>query len=823
MTGRLSLHRTLGCAAFIGAAGGALGLCGLYPSRACADDGTIPARLVRQLPPEYPEDAPAGATGTVDVRVSVDRSGRVHDVVVLDGPEVFHEEARRAARRLLFEPATRDGSTVPGSMLVHFHFEDPHEPAHDHGPAGEIIVRAESADTHDSHARTTLDDVQLESSAGRTLAESITEVPGVQLSRTSGSAAKPIIRGHSERRLLLLYDGVRHESQKWGPDHAPEVDPFTAGTVTVIKGPAGARYGPDAIGGVMLVEPPSMRTEPGVSGKATVLGATNGRRAYAAARLDAVSPARPAWSMRVEGSFNDSAALEAPDYVLGNTAAREWSTGAAVQWKGPAWTARLRYHHFDRAEGVFYGVRLATPDEFRAQYEAGVPVGADLWQADRTIERPSQAVTHDRATLHVQTGAIEGWTWTAIYAFQRNHRLEFEQVRSAEVAGPQYDFTLRTHSLDVHGEGPRLAFDKRRFEPGLGVQGGFQENVYRGYSLIPNHRSFTGGTFAHGRLTGDHGTMSVAARYDHMTRTAFIRTGDFDQHVARGTMSNADCPDYDAGEACRRGFHATSLSVGGVLHAVPETLDLKLDLSRASRMPNTDELYLVGSAPSLPVYAVGDPSLGVETTWGLSPTATLSHWLVAAEVGAFANRVHDYIYFAPEVTAAGEPSFTVTIDGTWPEYNVRPITADFVGADGFVDVAPQEVVGVRTQASMVRATDCATGEHLVGIPPDQVSATLFLRPPPPGSIQSWSLGVELERMGKQSRVDPQLDFLPAPEGATLLHAEAMAELQSGERTWRVGLQGANLLDTTYREYTSLLRYYADQPGRDLRLRVSVDI
>ena len=29
------------------------------------------------------------------------------------------------------------------------------------------------------------------------------------------NAAKPIIRGQQERRLLLLYDGVRHESQKW--------------------------------------------------------------------------------------------------------------------------------------------------------------------------------------------------------------------------------------------------------------------------------------------------------------------------------------------------------------------------------------------------------------------------------------------------------------------------------------------------------------------------------------------------------------------------------------------------------------------------------
>jgi len=793
------------------------------PTFALAEPDTTPPTLVRQLPPEYPDDAPAGATGTVDIRVNVGADGRVVDAVVVDGPEVFHEEALRAARRLEFRPATRAGAAVPGVMLLHFHFEDPHEPDHDHEPAEEIIVRADHADTHDPHARTTLDDVDLEASAGRTLAESVAEIPGVQLSRTSGSAAKPIIRGHSERRLLLLYDGVRHESQKWGPDHAPEVDPFTAGSVTVIKGPAGARYGPDAMGGVMLVEPPPMRTEVGVGGKAMVLGGTNGRRAYTALRLDAVPKAHSAWSTRIEGSFNDSAALSAPDYVLGNTAAREWGAGGAVQWHGQSWTARVRFHHFDRTEGVFYGVSSATPDEFRAQYEAGAPVTAHLWEVDRTIDRPKQEVSHDRASLHLETGAVDGWTWGAIYAFQRNHRLEYAQVRSAETVGAQYDFTLRTHSLDVHGEGPRIVLGKRRVDPGVGLQGGFQENVYRGYALIPNHRAFSGGAFAHGRVMGPRGAVSFAGRFDHMTRTAYILTDDFDRHVARGTLSEDDCSAYESGQACARNFDTASVSMGGVLHAIDDTLDLKLDLSRASRFPASDELYLIGSAPSLPVFAIGDPSLGVETTWGLSPTATLSHWLVAAEVGGFANRVNDYIYFAPALNDAGEPTYTVTIDGSWPEYTVRPITANFVGADGFVDIAPQEVVGLRTQASMVRAVDQATGDHLVGIPPDQVSATLSVRPPPPGAIQQWALGVEVERIGRQSRADDSVDVVPAPAGATLFHAEATAELRPADRTWRVGLQGTNLLDTAYREYTSLLRYYADQPGRDIRLRVSVDL
>ena len=63
---------------------------------------------------------------------------------------------------------------------------------------------------------------------------------------------------------------------------------------------------------------------------------------------------------------------------------------------------------------------------------------------------------------------------------------------------------------------------------------------------------------------------------------------------------------------------------------------------------------------------------------------------------------------------------------------------------------------------------------------------------------------------------------PGPEAANLLHASFGSDLQLGSQTWSWGIEGHNLLNTVYRDYTSLLRYYADQPGRDVRLHVSTD-
>ena len=132
-------------------------------------------------------------------------------------------------------------------------------------------------DVEDTRARTTLDEDVIDKSAGDDLAQTVSQVAGVRIAGGASDTSKPIIRGQQERRLLVLNDGVRHESQKWGPDHGTEIDPFSAGSISVIRGAAGARYGPDAIGGVILVEPPPMRTEPGIVGKFLSSYNTNGK------------------------------------------------------------------------------------------------------------------------------------------------------------------------------------------------------------------------------------------------------------------------------------------------------------------------------------------------------------------------------------------------------------------------------------------------------------------------------------------------------------------------------------------------------------------
>jgi iron complex outermembrane receptor protein len=768
-----------------------------------ADPGTPTLREPVRL--EYPKEA-GQEHGDVRVRLRVSAQGDVLAVLAVEGPAVFAAAAERAAARLHFAPALREGRPVEAEVSVSFHFAPP-EPL----PIEEIVVTAE-ADRHPStRSVAVLDKAALDRAAGLGLAEALATLPGVWVAPGASDVAKPIVRGQTERRLLVLVDGVRHESQKWGADHAPEIDPLLAGEVTLVRGAAGVRYGPDAVGGVILVDALPLRHEPGVGGEVLSFGALNGPHLGAAARLDGATSSD--WSWRVHGAVQGGGPVMTPTYRLGNTASHQRSVGAALEHHGRAGWARLSWTRFHQTAGIYYGFSTATPVEFQALVEADRPVGADRWTGDWRIDRPSQSVSHDRVLAQSRLGLWQDASLETSYAFQLNHRREFDHARQG-VEGPQFNFLLRTHALDLALTLPHAHLGPARLDSRLGAQGSFQENVYDGLTLIPNHRSFGGGAYLLEELRTERFGLTAGARYDALSRRAFFGASDFERHRDRGTLDPRTCEGAPSAPSCRALYDALTATLGGALRAPDQGWELALDLSSATRFPQVDELYLLGTAPSTPVFALGDPGLAPETTWGASPTARLSQPWLAAELSAWAQRTERYIQFAPDLNPDGQPGFEVTISGAYPRFAFSPVTAALVGADATLQIGPTSPVGVDLIGALVRGLAQETGEALLGLPGDRARVSLVGRPPGPGATR---LEVHAEAIGRQSRVNPQLDLAPPPDGAVLLGAAASLERPWRQQTARATLEATNLLNARWREYTSLIRYYADQPGRDVRL------
>lgn len=695
-----------------------------------------------------------------------------------------------------------------------------------------------------------MDGASLARVRGRTLADTLSELPGVTMVQAGPQQQKPVVRGLFGRRLVMLSDGVRHEGQDWGLDHAPEIDPQGAGQITVVKGAAGVRYGADAIGGVILVDPLPLRLDPGLAGEVFVTGVDNGLRGGVGGRVDFVLPQLPNLTLRLEGNSARGGAVATPDYVLGNTASAVDNVAVTAEWRALVWqraiTAKLSYRHHEADLGICYCLEVATPEDLRQRLQAGIPAGASSWTMRHDRDRPRQHVKHDTAMARVDVDLGVG-VLQSTYAFQLDDRDEFDQVRGS-VTGPQFSFLLATHAVDVTFRHRRLDLGAFSLHGMAGVRGDAQLHAYEGLQLIPNFRRFTGGVFALERLVVDDvfglGDLEViaGARADGLHQTSFLSDRAFQTQVRRGRLDDDDCALADDVARCDKLLPAGSVTLGSRWHlplplpasiggTLQDAITLQVDLSSATRFPDVDELYLGGRAPGLPVFGLGDAGLSTERTWQVSFGGELRVPGLLLEVGAFASRINDYIAFGPELGPDGRPVVDVLITGAYPRFASQAVEATMAGIDGGAVLGPEEVVSLALQGAVVQGQDLTHGAYLPFVPPPQVRAELRLHPDErmlsmlssslPSFLQQTRLTTGVVVVARQDRTDARSDFAPPPPGFALWHASASTEIAAFGLPVQLGVEGRNLLNTRYRDAMSLMRFFADQPGRELWLRASV--
>ena len=93
-----------------------------YPAK---DLDVYPQALTR-ITPEYPQAArDAQVTGSVTLLVSIDETGRVIGISVMDAaPDgVFEQAAQQAVENTPFYPAQKDGRTVRSRILIKVEFD----------------------------------------------------------------------------------------------------------------------------------------------------------------------------------------------------------------------------------------------------------------------------------------------------------------------------------------------------------------------------------------------------------------------------------------------------------------------------------------------------------------------------------------------------------------------------------------------------------------------------------------------------------------------------------------------------------------------------
>ena len=161
-------------------------------------------------------------------------------------------------------------------------------------------------------SQVTLGKNEITGDATQSLAAALSGLQGVTFTSAGTNIQLPVIHGLSGNRILVLNNGLKHGFQNWGTDHAPEIDITSANSITVIKGASSVRFGPEALGGVIIVESNSLRLNTPLYINLGTGFQTNGGGINT--NLEIVKGSNK-WGYFLNGNFNKIGDRKAPDYT----------------------------------------------------------------------------------------------------------------------------------------------------------------------------------------------------------------------------------------------------------------------------------------------------------------------------------------------------------------------------------------------------------------------------------------------------------------------------------------------------------------------------
>lgn len=648
----------------------------------------------------------------------------------------------------------------------------------------------------------------LEATRGLTLGESLKRIAGVSVLQTGSNIYKPVIHGLHGNRVLILNNGVRQEGQQWGGEHAPEIDTYIANRISVIKGASAIRYGGDAIAGVILVEPKRLRLAPGIGGEMNVALFSNNRQGTVSGILEGNSAKHPSFSWRAQGTYKRGGFARTPNYWLANSSNEEYNFSVTAGWKKEASRYEIFYSQFNNRLGIFSGAHIGNLTDLLNAISSKEPpdyirnVGFSY-----AIERPYQDIQHHLLKLksYRNTGKIGRINFSV--SGQYNNRKEFDQKRFQTSSNlPQLNLSIGTGIAEV-------VWDHYNTGKWRGTVGGsfmYQNNRYESRLFIPNYESTNAGLFWIEKWTHLKWVLEGGVRVD--SRSIF------------NTFDNNDLRTYPD-----KLFTNLSGNIG-FNYKVMSGFKLVGNISRAWRGPHANELYSNGLHHGTARIVKGDPNLTHERSNTFSANVIFNRNGWDIDAGAYLKNIDGFIFL--------EPTFPpeLTIRGAFPAFRFTQTNAQLTGIDFSANYSFNPHIAASAKASVLRARNKKTNDWLIQMPPDryELEAAYYL-----GNARKLNesyFKIHIAAVLRQTRfpatgnvelkhpdgtVEMVADYAFPAAGYTLLGFEAGTKLKVGHNNWSFILSATNLTNVVYRDYMNAFRYFSDEMGRNIALRIRI--
>ncbi len=636
---------------------------------------------------------------------------------------------------------------------------------------------------------------ELRESMGKDLAHQLAQIPGVAILKTGTNISKPIINGLYGSRIIMLNNGVKHESQQWGNDHAPEIDPFFFQQVSVIKNADAVRYGAEAMGGIVKLEPNPISEEK-LAGQINVIGNSNGRGGVMNAILEGTrNKFKYRWSITAGKAGN----LKTPSYYLGNTGKEELHSNFQLGYTIGQWNLDLRLSQFTTKIGLFAGAHIGSVDDILARIGSDEPF--EDYDFTYTIQSPRQQVNHQMAKISATKEYSEGKKLEFTYSYQRNGRKEFDLRRVASDDTPMANLDLHTQQIEAiyHAYGAQLGFS-----------GSLQVNnniAGTGTTpLIPNFDNYNTGLFIKNRHQLGSTIFEYGARYDYRY---FDVAGYRYDHTS---VSDAGIVNTYLLQETKH-FHNVSGAIG-ISQPINSVIQFKSNASLAWRAPNANELYADGIHHGTGTYEIGNHNLRAERGLKWMNSLEAKYEKIDFKLDIYTQLIDNYIYSNPAIDSVKQ-----TIRGTYPVFLYKQTNALFYGLDAQLNWEPINKLGYLISASWIQAKDISQDRYLPYIPAFRFMHQLTLQLTDQQATNSY-IKLKHQYVASQKRYELDSDFAAPPAGYQVVDLTAHTKLFSTEKSAaNVIFQIDNLFNTKYRDYLDRMRYYSHAQGRNIAVKL----
>ena len=432
-----------------------------------------------------------------------------------------------------------------------------------------------------------------------TLGATIENEPGIALRSFGPGPARPVVRGLDGDRVLIVEDGLRMgDLSSQSGDHGVNVNPASASTIEVVRGPATLLYGANAIGGLVNVITNEIPKSP-LRGATGAVNFDAGSSAGEAAGAGDVTVGNGTVALHISGSGRRAGNFKSPGGEVPNSFNRQ-----AAGEIGLSTTADNGYfggsYAFDKSH---YGIPLVEEGE--------------------TNLNPRRQIFNLRGERRNMSGLFQSLRGSFGVRRYKHDELDGDVVATSFVNN-----TTELELLAAHRGSSRLK----------GSIGG---------SVLTRQFS-TAGEEVLSPAVGQKGFSAFI--YEEIAASSHTSV-QFGGRVERAMFApKADEPERD--------FTNFSGSLGLLLRP-SDAATVAFSFARAARNPALEELYFHGPHAGNNAVENGNPDLQSEHALGFDASLRWRQPKASGEITFFVNKINNFIF--REITGEIEDDLPVTL------------------------------------------------------------------------------------------------------------------------------------------------------------------